>query len=898
MISSEELRKKFLDYFAHLNHKVVESTSLVPAHDPTILFTTAGMVQFKKFFLDASTADYRRACSAQRCFRTSDIEKVGTTLRHLTFFEMLGNFSFGDYFKKEAIQWCWEFLTREVKLPQKQLYATVYKDDEESYGLWRRFLPSERVAKLGGEDNFWQLGETGPCGPCSEILFDQGEEVGCGRPGCAPGCDCDRWLEVWNLVFTQYDRQEDGNLTALPQKNIDTGMGLERLSAVVNGRKDPFETDLFLPIIQQIEKLSGRKYHQTLAQNRAIRIIADHIRGIVFLLNDGILPSNEGRGYVLRRILRRAVRQGRVIGIQPNFLSQLVSSVVGEMKSIYPDLLAHQEQITQIIRLEEEKFHKTLDAGLEKIKEIIAALPGKVIPGEEVFRLYDTYGFPLDLTKEVAGEQGLELDLEGFNHLLQQQQARAREGWEGAVSQNRPDDIYQQIHKCSTDTVFRGYEVDNLSSYIIAIIKDGQEQDSAKVNEKVEIVLAETPFYAEAGGQVGDRGWIIKPVNLTPVAIHTPAVSAEIEVYSTFRFGEGLVVQQGVVKKGAFKTKEAVLGIVNVEDRDMIRRNHTATHLLQAVLRRVLGKGVHQSGSLVSAERLRFDYTYPAQPGESQLSRIEEAVNKTIRENLPVFTTETSREHAQKVGAMALFGEKYADRVRMVVISSFGLDVPEKAFSIELCGGTHCRATGEIGLFKIVSDSSIASGVRRIEALTGQAACQYVQEEGGLLKRVSEILRAPKSEVVAQAEKIIKTNKQLQKQLQTLRAGPGGVKIEELLDKVRTIDGIKVLSTQVDGMDMGGLRSLGDRLKSELKSGVIVLGSVTEKKVLLLAVVTRDLVKKGFDAVKIINPVAQIVGGKGGGRADFAQAGGKIVEKLDEALSQVDSVIKNYETAD
>jgi len=904
MFTSNEIRKRFLDYFEKRDHKVVSTMSLIP-QDPTLLFTSAGMVQFKNMFLGKGKLAFRRATSSQICFRTTDIEKIGHTARHLTFFEMLGNFSFGDYFKKEAIEWAWDFLIREMGLPQEKLYASVYEEDVEAYELWKRYLPEERVVKLGKEDNFWEMGTTGPCGPCSEVIMDMGEEMGCGKPDCAPGCDCDRWLEVWNLVFTQFDKDENGKLNPLPQKNIDTGMGLERLAEVVNGKKNCFEIDLLKPIIDYTCELTDLEYGQNEKVDVSLRIIADHVRAITFLISEGVLPSNEGRGYVLRRILRRIVRQERLLGVKKTFIYKLTGKVVEMMGDSYPSLRLRREHIANVTKMEEDKFQETLDAGMRILEGVIENLVSRgkerTIPGEEVFRLYDTYGFPLDLTKEIAEEKDFSLDFIGFEREMETQKNRAREAWKGSGEMDTV--FYEELKKESGSTLFRGYEFGELTSHIVAILKlDGSgnkpvEIEEAKEGQEVEIILGETPFYGEAGGEVGDAGKILKPSaklkSLKLKDLREEDIEAKLEVTDTKRPVEGLIVHHSKVERGSVKKGDMVLASVDVSRREDIARHHTATHLLQSALRQVLGKHVEQSGSLVTPERLRFDFTHSKPLTKREIDRVEEIVNDVVLKNVSVVTSETTLSQAKEMGALAFFGEKYGEKVRTVMVTSGSALAAGEAFSFELCGGIHCHSTGEIGLFKIISETGIAAGVRRIEALAGRKAYQYMKEVlEGKVEEISELLKVPQDEIVSRIEKMLMEIKEKTKEIESLITKKIASDVEELINRVTNIAGIKLVSEKVEAKDASVLRSFGDQLKDKLKSGIVILGAVIEGKVALLSVVTEDLVKKGYNAGKIVGEVAKLVDGSGGGRADMAQAGGKSVDKLDSALAHAPKIVK------
>ncbi|MFH1783506.1 MAG: alanine--tRNA ligase [bacterium] len=886
MLSSDQIRSKFLEFFKGRGHEVVPSSSLVPANDPSLLFTSAGMVQFKNMFLGKTKLEFTRAASSQKCFRTNDIERVGYTSRHQTFFEMLGNFSFGDYFKKEAIEWAWEFLTKDMGLAEEKLYASIYKDDDESFEIWRKILATERIVRLGEENNFWNMGETGPCGPCSEILYDMGKEYGCGKKGCGPGCDCDRYVEIWNLVFTQFNRTQEGKLVPLPQKNIDTGMGLERLCVITQNVNNNFETDLLKPIIEFTAELSDTVYAIDEKKDTALKVIADHTRGIIFLIADGVLPSNEGRGYVLRRILRRAVRHGSVLGLNEPFLFKVTGKAVEIMKKTYPQLKESRQEISQVTLMEEERFQQTLEAGTKMLDELIGELKGKgetVITGESAFALYDTYGFPLDLTIEIAREHGLSVDEEGFNTAMEDQKTQSRQSWKG--SGERDMGLYEEIHKETGDTTFRGYKMDRLTSRIQKIIKGSQVVDEASKGEIVEIILSETPFYGESGGQIGDTGKILKHGE-------SKDDTAEFIVTDSKKPLEGLIIHMGEIKQGKLKVGDDIEAIIDSERRRDIARSHTTTHILHRVLREVLGEHVKQAGSLVEAGNFRFDFNHMKGLSERDRDRIETLVNEAIRKNFSVLTCVTTFKEAKNIGAMALFGEKYTEKVRMVMITSEGLSAPADAFSMELCGGTHLAATGEIGLFKLTGESSIAAGVRRIEGLVGNSAYELTKKHAESLNELAGLLKTSPEDSSERLARLIKHNKELEKEISKIRGNMAKDQTDDLLNDVIEQDGIKIISKQIPSLDRDALRTLGDNIKAKLKSGVIVLASPSGKSAALLGMVTDDLVKKGFNAGKIIKEVATIAGGSGGGRADFAQAGIKDGSKLGDALKAVPEVVK------
>jgi alanyl-tRNA synthetase len=877
VLKANELRKLYLDYFAKRGHKVVPSSSLVPKNDPTLLFTNAGMVQFKGVFLGEDPRDYKRAVTSQKCVRAggkhNDLENVGHTARHHTFFEMLGNFSFGDYFKKEAIEFAWEFLTKEVKLPADKLWATVYKDDDEAFELWRTVvgLPAERIVRLGEKDNFWSMGDTGPCGPCSEIIIDQGPEMSCGKPGCTVGCDCDRYLEIWNLVFMQYNRDETGKLTPLPKPSIDTGMGLERVSAVSQNVRSNFETDLFQPIIKQIAAMAGVPYHKDAQADISYQVCADHLRAMTFLINDGVLPSNEGRGYVLRRILRRAARYGKLIGINKPFLFKLTGAVVDEMKGAYPDLTDSREHVAKIALLEEERFGQTLDSGLALLNETVAKLKTEkkvMIPGDVLFKLYDTFGFPLDLVTDMARDMHLEIDEEGYRKAMQEQRDKARAAWAGS-GEEKVNPVYKEIASSVRKTVFTGYDILEGTGEVLAIIKSNKRVNEAKEGDEAEIVLDQTSFYAESGGQVGDQGELL-------------GEAAKFSVTDTVKPAEGLFVHKGKVKKGGFKVGDAVLAKVNAEDRMDTVRHHTATHILHSTLRSVLGEHVKQAGSLVAPDRCRFDFTHYTALTEREKERIEELVNERIIENHPVVVAEMEIDQAIASGAMALFDEKYGDKVRVVTVQ----DV-----SKELCGGTHAKASGDIGLFKIVSEGGIAAGVRRIEILAGRRAYQEVRKEEQSLQEIGRMLKISDPDVVGRVERVMSQLRDTEKELERLKHKMQASEAGAIVSDAKMIKGVRVLARRVENMDPKDLRDFGDKLRNNIKSGILALGLSKDDKVNIVVMVSKDLIPR-FHAGNLIKEMAAVLGGTGGGKPDLAQAGGKDPSKLDAALQELYAAVE------
>jgi alanyl-tRNA synthetase len=872
----DEIRDAFLHYFEQRGHKIVRSSPLIPYDDPTLLFTNAGMIQFKKVFLQEETREYKRATSVQKCMRAggkhNDLENVGRTTRHHTFFEMLGNFSFGDYFKDGAIEMGWEFLIEHLQLPQEKLWVSVFEKDEEALRIWRERIgfPADRVVSMGEKDNFWVMGDTGPCGPSSEIIIDQGEEIGCGSRTCGVGCDCDRFLELWNLVFMQFNREGNGNLTPLPKPSIDTGMGLERVTAVVQGVKSNYESDLFKGILGRIEEISGVQYGTDEKRDMSIRVIADHARAITFLLADGVLPANEGRGYVLRRIIRRALRHGKLLGIERLFLVPIAEKVTEVMGKAYPEIKEGEKYFTHILGREEEKFSETLDHGLKALLEEVERLREEgesVLPGEVVFRLYDTFGFPADLIEDIVREEGMLIDLEGFERSMESQRRRAREAWRGEMGE-RIHPVYTMLISEGAATHFVGYETLQIEAEIVRIIKEGQFTSSARKGEVVEIISSHTPFYGASGGQVGDRG----------------IISGEgfvLEVMDTVRPFPALIVHRGVVKEGEVMVGERALLHVDEERRKATARNHTATHILHAALREILGGHVNQAGSLVSPERLRFDFSHYEGIDQDTLERIESLVNQRIWEDVPVLVEVKATEEAIKGGATALFGEKYGEKATVITLEDY---------SQELCGGTHVRRTGEIGIFKLVSENGIAAGVRRIEALTGWGAINYLRDEERALKESAKLLKTRPEEVTSKIEKLLEGQRTLEKEIEILRRRLTTVQIS-VGPEVQEVKGIKVVSYQVEEVDPKGLREMGDGIKERIRSGIILLGGKKEGRATLVLMVTKDLTDR-FSAKELINEVAEIVGGRGGGNPTMAQVGVTKIEKLNDALKAIYGIVE------
>ncbi|MFH0789265.1 MAG: alanine--tRNA ligase [Pseudomonadota bacterium] len=873
MKTGTEIRQTFLDFFRNEGHEIIKSAPLIPRDDPTLLFTNAGMVPFKRVFLGEEKKDYLRAASSQKCVRAggkhNDLENVGRTARHHTFFEMLGNFSFGDYFKTRAIALAWDLLTKVYGLPPDKLYVSVYEKDDETFQIWHQEIgrPKDMIVRLGEKDNFWSMGDTGPCGPCSEILIDQGASIGCRRPDCAPGCDCDRFLEIWNLVFMQFNRDQGGQLSPLPKPSIDTGMGLERLSAVIQGVANNFLTDLFRDLIQAIEGLCGRRMGQKEESDIAIKVIADHSRALAFLLADGAIPSNEGRGYVVRRILRRAARFGKVLGIDKPFLYHLTQVVAEVNAQIYPEVREQISFTSQVIQKEEERFLETLDFGLKLLNDEIDQLlrkGGTTLPGQLIFKLYDTYGFPLDIIQDVVRDSQLNLDQEGFHLHMERQREMSRQAWKGS-GEREFQEVYKNLMTRGLKNEFVGYTTLEQSSTILALIQEGKEVNQVAAPQEIEIIVAETPFYAESGGQAGDRGTITSD-------------QGRLSVENTSSLPNGLILHRGRVQQGILSTGDRVTLSVSKDWRIPTTHNHTATHLLHGALRRILGEQVKQAGSLVTPQRLRFDFSHYSSLSLEELQAVEALVNEQIQKNFPVATKVMEYEEAKATGAMALFEERYGDRVRLVSIGDF---------SQELCGGIHTSRTGDLGVFKILTEGSIAAGVRRIEALTGKEALKIIHQEEERLKVLGELLKVGPEDLVSRIEKLLAQQKQLERTIVRLNKSQlTGGGLERLLEGVRVMDGIKVLASPVPTSDAKELRDLADSLRDRLGSGIVILGGVNEDKVLLVTVVSKDLTKK-FQAGKIIKRLARALGGDGGGRPDMAQAGGNRPDLLESTLSQV-----------
>ena len=881
--SGNEIRDAFVDFFGRHGHAHVPSSPLVPKADPTLLFTNAGMVQFKDVFTGAEKRPYSRAVTAQKCVRAggkhNDLENVGRTARHHTFFEMLGNFSFGDYFKEAAIAYAWEFLTTTLGLPPERLWATIHEGDagmslgpdEEARSLWRRYVPAERIVACSTKDNFWAMGDTGPCGPCSEIIYDQGPAMGCGKPTCAVGCECDRYLELWNLVFMQFERSAAGVLTPLPRPSIDTGAGLERVAAVLQGAASNFDTDLLRPIIAFVEELSGHAYGSDPAKDVSMRVIADHARSTTFLVADGVLPSNEGRGYVLRRILRRGLRHGRLVGLDEPFMAKVTRRVAEMMQGAYPELTEAQDHVARVTLAEEERFGHTLRVGLRLVDSLVddqKARGQTTLPGAEIFRLYDTYGFPVDLLRDIATDNGLVLDEAGFERAMAEQRTRARESWVGSGETEIPARLKDLTGAVKVEGLW--YTELAADARVVSIVIGDARQPVEVLTDGTagEVVLDRTPFYPEAGGQVGDVG-----------TLAADGLLAEVE--GTERPVPGLVLHRVRVKRGALRIGQPVRASVDASCRRMTAKNHTATHLLHAALRQTLGDHVKQAGSLVAPDRLRFDFTHFGPLTPQEIDRIEEAVNVQVWENRGVATRVMGLDDALASGAMALFGEKYGEQVRVVSVQDF---------STELCGGTHVGATGEIGLFKIVSQGGVAAGVRRVEAVTGPGAYQHVKREEHVLTETAARLKARPMELADKVDKLAEAARDLEREVQRLQARLLGGTLERLLESAVDVNGVRVLGALVEAADSKGMRELGDRLRERLQSGVVALAMQSDGKVIWVTMVTKDLVGR-VHAGNLARELAKLTGGGGGGRPDIAEAGGKEPARIPDALAKLPALV-------
>lgn len=875
-MKSNEIRKKFLEFFNENGHTIVSSSSLIPDKDPSLLFVNAGMVQFKNLLLGIEKREYVRATTCQKCVRAggkhNDLENVGKTLRHHTFFEMLGNFSFGDYFKEDAIAYAWKLLGDIYQLDKKKMWITVYKDDDEAAKIWKSIgIREDRIVRLGEKDNFWSMGEEGPCGPCSEILYDLGEHVGCKRPSCAVGCDCDRFLEIWNLVFMEFDRSGDGEMTKLPRPSIDTGMGLERIASIMQGKLGNYETDLFRPIITRLEDVSHNVYGENEKTDIAMRVISDHIRGATFVINDGVLPSKDGRGYVLRRILRRALRYGKKIGIEREFLSDLSSTVVDIMGDVYPDIKNNHPYIVRVIKGEEERFIETLSTGMKVYDEFVDEISSKgesVMSGEMIYKLYDTFGFPLDITAEMAQEDGLSMDMDGFARSLEEQKERSRTS--SRIKGEGLDQVHVSVLKQGISSEFLGYDMVRIpEARIITLIKNDTMVDEIRAGETGEAFFDQTPFYAESGGQVEDEGTV-------------DWTGGTARVTAAKKIKEDLFSHTIVVEKGILKKNQVVDLSINTERRKSIARNHTATHLLQYALRQILGDHVKQSGSLVDKDRLRFDFTHFQAMDESEVARVEDIVNEKIMEGIDVCTQKKSREEAMREGATALFEEKYGDEVRVVSISDF---------SAELCGGTHVRNTGEIGSFYIVSEGSLASGVRRIEAVTGKSALDYKRKMDATIRGIARVANTEPERVRERIENLVAELNAQSREMEKLKDELTGYKVEDAIKGASEKDGVKVVSLFVPNARAEDLRKVTDIIRDRVKSCVAVVGTRDNVKGMVIVAVSKDLLGK-YNAGKMMKKMMEHYGGKGGGGPQIAQ-GGVPGDKIKAALSSVIELMDN-----
>ena len=868
-----QLRKMFLEFFESKGHLALKSFSLVPHNDKSLLLINSGMAPLKPYFTGQEIPPRKRVTTCQKCIRTGDIENVGKTARHGTFFEMLGNFSFGDYFKEEAIQWTWEFLTEVVGLDPDRLYPSVYVDDDEAFEIWNKKMgiPAERIFKFGKEDNFWEHG-SGPCGPCSEVYYDRGEKYGCGKPDCTVGCDCDRYMEIWNDVFTQFDNDGNGNYSELEQKNIDTGMGLERLASVVQDVDSIFDVDTIKALRDHVCRLAGVEYGKEYDSDVSIRVITDHIRSVTFMISDGIMPSNEGRGYVLRRLLRRACRHGRLLGIEKGFLPELAETVIAGSKDGYPELEEKKEFILKVISKEEEQFNKTIDQGLGILSDMIEKMEAegaKTLGGEDAFRLYDTYGFPLDLTKEILEEKGMDADEEGFRECMEVQRKKARDAREVTNYMGADVTVYESIDPSITST-FVGYDRLSHESEVTVLTTETEIADALSDGEKGTIFVQETPFYATSGGQEADTGYI-------------RTAEGEFRVEDTVKLLGGKIGHVGVMTKGMIKNGDKVTLEVDAKKRALSARNHSATHLLQKALRTVLGTHVEQAGSSVNEDRLRFDFTHFSAMTPEELKKVEDIVNEKIAAALPVVVKNMPIEEAKKTGAQALFGEKYGDIVRVVNMGDF---------SIEFCGGTHVQNTSEITAFKILSETGVAAGARRIEALTSEGLMKYYEDLEEKLKNAAHLLKATPDSLADKITHLMSENKALHSEVESLKSRMAQDAVGDVMDQVKEVKGVKLLAAEVDGVDMNGLRDLGDQLKEKLGDGVVVLASANEGKVSLMATATDGAMKKGAHAGNLVKGIAGCVGGGGGGRPNMAQAGGKNPEGIKDALEKAAEVLE------
>ncbi|MBQ8941973.1 MAG: alanine--tRNA ligase [Firmicutes bacterium] len=871
-----EIREKYLSFFETKQHLRLASASLVPQNDKSLLLINSGMAPLKPFFTGQQVPPRKRVTTCQKCIRTGDIENVGKTARHGTFFEMLGNFSFGDYFKNEAIEWAWEFFTKVIKLPEDKLYVSIYQDDDEAFDIWHKKigLAEDRIFRMGKEDNFWEHG-VGPCGPCSEIYYDKGPEYGCGKPGCTVGCDCDRYMEVWNLVFTQFCKEDDGSYSNLDHPNIDTGMGLERLATVMQGVNSIFDVDTVKAIRDKVCEISGKEYGKEHKYDVSIRVITDHVRSVTFMTSDGVMFSNEGRGYVLRRLLRRAVRHGKLLGIDRKFIAEVADVVIENSGDAYPELKEKREYIKKMLSVEESRFHETLDTGMamlaQKIDEIKAGKGENVLEGADSFKLYDTYGFPLDLMQEILGEEGITVDEDAFRAEMEKQRTRAREARETDTYMGAEETVFHQL-PAEMSTEFVGYDNNEFDGKVLALVSGNAVVDTAGEGNDVAVVVDKTPFYAEMGGQVGDTGVI-------------ESDGCKIEITDCTKFGGNKFIHTGKVISGEIKVGDTVTLKIDTARRKAIARNHTATHLLQAALREVLGSHIEQAGSYVSDTRLRFDFTHFESIDKETLVKVERIVNDKIFDALDVVVKEMPIEEAKKSGATALFGEKYGDTVRVVNVGGY---------SVEFCGGTHLHNSSEAGVFKIISESGVAAGVRRIEATTGENVLHLIEEREYMLSSIGTMLKAAQGNIVQRISAVLEENKQLTKELEALKAKMSGGAADEMINSKVNINGVAFVAGDVKGLEMNDLRTMGDKLKDKLsgEAAVIVLASGEGSKVSFVVMCTDDAVKKGAKAGDIVKAAATVCGGGGGGRPNMAQAGGKDASKIKEALEAAKAVVE------
>lgn len=868
-----EIRTRFLNFFESKDHYVVESYPLVPNNDKSLLLINAGMAPLKNYFSGVEVPPSKRMSTCQKCIRTGDIENVGVTARHATFFEMMGNFSFGDYFKRESIKWGWEFVTEHLNIPQDKIWVTVYEEDDEAFEIWEKEMnfPKERIVRLGKDDNFWEIG-VGPCGPCSEIYFDRGEDYGCDNPDCKPGCDCDRYLEFWNHVFTQFDRDEQGNYNLLDNKNIDTGMGLERMACIMQDVDTIFEVDTIGYILNTVEKLTETKYGVNPKSDMSIRIITDHIRAVSFMISDGVLPSNEGRGYVLRRLLRRAARHGKLLGVTDSFLFKLVDAVIEVSGEAYPNLVEKEGYIKKVIRIEEQKFSETIDQGTEILASYVEELKksGKtVLNGENAFKLYDTYGFPVDLTKEILSEENLTLDEDEFNREMEEQKKRARSARGNMEGEGWKEDPISKLNE-TIDSEFDGYDDLSLDGTVEVLVKEGELVDFASKGDSIIVVLDKTTFYPEGGGQVGDEG-------------HIKADGVVVEVEETKKGANNSIKHFGKVLEGEIKVGSKVKTFVDKEIRMASARNHSATHLLHKALKNTLGDHVNQAGSLVTPDRLRFDITHFEPISKGELLKIEQEVNEAILSSLDVKCDIMVIKSAKEKGAMALFGEKYDNEVRVVSMGDY---------SSELCGGTHLKNTSQIGLFKILSEGGVAAGVRRIEAITGRAVYKYILDKENDIQDICTVLKTKEDNISQRVGAILEENKSLAKELHDVKSKVSLQSADVILDSKVDIEGVNLITYKFENTDMETLRETADNLRDKLGSGVVVLANTADDKVNFVVTATKDVINRGIHSGNIVREVSKIAGGKGGGRPNMAQAGASDVTKVDEALNSASEVVR------